>query len=398
MSPVNHPTVHADGHFQNWSGRITAHPRALEQPDTREAIQDVVRKHAGTIRVVGTGHSCTALCATDGLLLNLDRHCGVVRIDSSTRRATLRAGSKLHDLGPPLHEAGLAFHNLGDVDVQALAGALSTGTHGTGPTLGNLATAVRRMELVLASGETLVCSEDEEAEVFRLGRVSLGALGVLSEIDVELLPAYNLHEKEWKAEIAEAGGFLERAQQTRHLEFFWSPPRDVLYMKSLDPTEAPADPLPESPRERIGPSHEILPSVREERFNEMEFSVPAERGIECFREIRERMRSHHPDVMWPVEVRTVAADDIPLSPASRRATVTISVHQAAELPCDALFADCQAIFANYAGRPHWGKAHSLEAHELAPLYPEWDAFARLRERLDPAGRFASDYMRALLGI
>jgi len=387
-----------DGRFENWSGRVDAKPARLAQPATLEEIQRTVRAHQGGVRVVGTGHSCTPLCATQGTLVNLDRYAGVIDANPQTKHAAIRAGSKIHDLGPPLREHGLAFHNQGDVDVQSLAGAVSTGTHGTGPGLGSMSTAVRRIGLVLADGDTLTCSAEIEPEVFRVARVSLGALGIIYELEVELVDAYNLHQREWKADVSEADRFLDLARETRHLEFFWAPSRDVLYMKTLDSTDAPPDPMHDRPRELVGPSHEVFPSIREERFNEMEFAVPAERGSECFREIREVMRERHPEVFWPVEVRTLAADDIPLSPAYERASVTISVHQAADLPCDALFADTQAVFANHGGRPHWGKFHDLDAKTLAPLYPEWDAFLLVRERLDPEGRFANDYLRGVLGF
>ncbi len=388
----------SDGSWSNFSGRVRARPARVELPSSESQIQALVRETREPIRVVGTGHSCTPLCATDGILLSLDRLSGVTAVDAESSSATIRAGSKIHDLGPPLRRADLATINQGDVDVQSLAGAVSTGTHGTGPELGSMSTAVRRMRIVLASGDVIECAPDLEPEVFRAARLSLGAFGIISEIELQLMPAYNLHQREWKEEVAGAQTFLTRSRENRHLEFFWSPVRDVLYMKSLNPTSDAPDPMPDRERECIGHSADVFPSIREEKFNELEFAVPEERGVECFYEIREMMRTRHPEVLWPVEVRTLAADEIELSPANGRATITVSVHQAAELPSEELFADAQAVFANYGGRPHWGKFHSLEARQLRDLYPGWGDFLKLRDTLDPGGRFANPYLRQLLGF
>lgn len=198
-----------------------------------------------------------------------------------------------------------------------------------------------------------------------------------------------------------------RIPATRHFEFFWSPNDDACALKALDPTDRPvgiiAPPPPATGRiprylgpERVDWSHRIFPSERTVPFNEMEFAVPAESGPDCMRELRGVMRTRHPDVAWPVEYRTLHADDIPLSPAHGRATVTISVHQAAELPHRAFFTDAEAIFRNHRGRPHWGKLHSHTARELGGLYRRFDDFLVVRERLDPGGRFLNAHLRQLL--
>jgi FAD/FMN-containing dehydrogenase len=398
---VNEPSndiLDASGAWSSFSGRVRAWPARVALPASEMEIQALLRESSDPVRVVGTGHSCTPLCATEGILLSLDRHHGIAKVDQQLDRARIRAGSKIHDVGRPLLRAGLATINQGDVDVQSLAGAISTGTHGTGPSLGSMSTAVTGLRLVLASGEVLDCTEEHEPEIFRAARVSLGALGVISEVELQLMPAYKLHQREWKEEAEGAATFLERSQENRHLEFFWYPTRDVLYMKSLNITQEPTGPVPNKKRELVGHSAEVFPSIREEMFNELEFAVPAARGIECFYEIREMMQRRHPDVFWPVEVRTLAADDIDLSPANGRATVTISVHQAADLPSDKLFADSQAIFANYDGRPHWGKFHTLTEAALRDLHPNWNHFLEIREQLDPTNRFLNPYLRTLFGI
>ena len=394
----NFGIIDAHGMWSNFSGRVHAQPSRVEVPKSESELQSLLRESRDPVRVVGTGHSCTPLCATEGILLSLDRIAGIVSISKPTATATIRGGSKIHDLGPTLLEAGLSTINQGDVDVQSIAGAISTGTHGTGPTLGSMSTAVRKLRFLLASGEVFECSPELEPEIFRAARVSLGAFGVITEVELQLVPAYNLHQREWKEGISGARTFVSRSQKNRHLEFFWSPERDALYLKSLNPTEEPPSDLPDVERECIGYSGDVFPSVRTDKFNELEFSVPAEKGIECFREIRKMMKERHPAVVWPVEVRTLAADDIDLSPANGRDSITISVHQGADLPSDKLFADAQAVFANYNGRPHWGKFHTLEARELRELYPNWDNFQEIRSALDPGDRFANPYLRVLLGL
>jgi FAD/FMN-containing dehydrogenase len=390
--------VDVNGTWRNFSGLIEARPRSVARPEGESEIVDLMRTTDGPVRVVGTGHSCTALCATEGTLVNLDRTAGIASTDIAARAAQIHAGSKIHDLGEPLRRAGLATINQGDIDVQSLAGAISTGTHGTGRTLRNMSSAVRAMRIVLASGEVLECTETREREIFEVARVSLGVLGIVSRVELQLMPAYNLHQREWKDDAGVLDRWDALSDANRHMECFWAPGVDVFFMKTLNSTEQASSDLPGRKGERIGASHEIFPSIREDRFNEMEYSVPAERGVECFREIREMMQSHHPDVVWPVEIRNLAEDNIPLSTASRRPSMTLSIHQGADLPHEALFRDAEAIFGRYEGRPHWGKIHSLQADRLAQLYPEWDRFAAVRKQLDPGGRFVSPYLELVLGV
>lgn len=395
--------------WRNWSGSVVCTPQRVVAPrDEAEIAARVAAPDAGVVRVAGTGHSFTPLCATDGTLLSLDGMQGMIAANPGASAATFWAGTKIHQMGAPLLGAGLAMANMGDIDRQALAGAVGTGTHGTGATLGSIATQVAGLRLVLASGDLLDCSQEREPEIFTAARVAFGALGVVTRVTLRVLPAYRLHERTWVASFDECMAQLPSlVRDNRHFEFFWSPQQDVCAMKSLNPTEAerldvapPPDVFGGIARyvapERIDWSYRIFPSERTILFNEMEFAVPAAQGPDCLRELRAMMQARHPDVSWPIEYRTLHADDIPLSPAHGRATVTISIHQAAELPHAAFFADAEAIFRNHRGRPHWGKMHAHTARELRDLYPQWDAFLAVRERVDPHGRFLSPYLRALL--
>jgi FAD/FMN-containing dehydrogenase len=361
------------------------------------------------VRVTGSGHSFTPLCASDDVLLSLDRLTGIETVDEAGGRAWIRAGTKIHDLGGLLAEHGLALENQGDVDVQAIAGAVSTGTHGTGPTLGSISTWVDALRIVTATGDVLNCSAEAEAHVFLAAQVALGSLGVITAVRLRLLPLYRLHEQCRREPLETCLSSLDgRIDANRHFEFFWYPADDTAFTKTLNPTDrpptasplthaAPADDagLTSAERERVDDSWRIFPTVRENRFNEMEYSLPAERGVECFLEVRELMRRKHTSVAWPIEYRTVAADEILISPAQGRATVAISIHQGAELPHAEFFNDAEEIFRRHAGRPHWGKLHSLTGRELKELYSHWERFQSVRTRLDPHGRFLNEHLRRL---
>lgn len=395
--------------WSNWSGSVTCAPRSIVLPTSEAETIAVIKKAAAdriSVRVAGTGHSFTPLCAADGILMSLDGLQGLVT--SAGETATFWAGTKLSQMGDPLWEAGLALANMGDIDRQALAGAISTGTHGTGPTLGNLSTQVIGLRIVLASGEVVVCSPTQEPEIFKAARVSLGALGVITQVTLRALPAYRLQERSWVAGFEECMAQLDHLVATnRHFEFFWVPSEDLCAMKTLNPTNAECVASPHSPivtgrltryvrDEKIDRSYRIFPSERNLKFNETEFALPAATGPDCLREIRQLMQRRYPAVLWPLEYRTLAADDIPLSPAYGRATVTISVHQAAELPYQPFFADVEAIFRNHQGRPHWGKIHTHTMRDLVALYPAWADFQAVRAQLDPTGLFLNEHLQTIL--
>jgi FAD/FMN-containing dehydrogenase len=387
--------------WSNWAGNVRCEPRRLapvqSEADVVAALRDAARDGLG-VRVAGSGHSFSPLVATDGVLLSLDGLAGIARHEAEQRRVWVRAGTKLHALGPALHALGLAQENLGDVDVQALGGALATGTHGTGRTLQNLSARVSGLRLLLADGSLRVLRAEDDAALLAAARVSLGALGVVTAARIDCVPAYRLHERVERMPLEECLASLEeRVAGHRHFEFFWYPAKDLAEAKTLEPTTLEPEAVAGRRHERIGWSHEILPSVRELRFVEMEFALPAAAGPACFRAVRERMRERHPGVAWPVEYRSLRADDAWLSTAHARDSVTLSLHQGAELPWQEFFADLEPLLRAHGGRPHWGKRHGMTAADLAPLYPRFEDFRRLRAELDPAGRFLNPHLAAVLG-
>jgi FAD/FMN-containing dehydrogenase len=385
--------------WQNWSGSVACHPVTFAAPTTEAEVAALVSRAARngqTVRVAGTGHSFVPLCATDGVLLSLDGLQGVVAADPAAGLATVWAGSKIWQLGPLLRARGLAMANMGDIDRQAVAGAVSTGTHGTGRDLGSISTQVAGLRLVTGEGELLDLAAARDPDLLDGARVALGAFGVLTQITLRVLPAYRLHERKWEEPFDDCMARIDaHVAATRHFEYFWRPRTDRCEMKALHPTEAPPESVDGRVGERIGWSDEIFPSERNNKFNETEFALPAAAGPDCVREIRDLLRTRYPEVQWPIEYRTLAADEIPLSPAQGRATVTISVHEAAERPYRRFFADVEAVFRHHGGRPHWGKHHTHRAAELRALYPQWERFQALRRRVDPRGRFLNGYLRDL---
>ncbi len=378
---------------------MTANPTIVATPTTDDdvvAILDRAAHEGRQVRVRGTGHSNMPLCATDDVLIAPDGLTGVVAIANDRSTVRVRSGTVLNDLAAALHDEGLALHNLGDIDVQTIAGAVGTATHGTGPTLSNLAARVRAARVVLADGRIVDCDDEHEPELFAALRPSLGAVGIITEFTLDIIPTYNLHERiEFGPGDAVLETLDERIAASRHYEFFWHPHRDLAEHKALALTDSPPDPLVDRKRERVDHWHRVLPSRRELRFNEMEYSVPARAGPSCFAALRERMRTQWPDVQWPVEYRTVARDDLWISPHAGDDAVTISVHQGADLPCDDLFADTERLLIDHGGRPHWGKVHRGSGPDLAVRYPNWNRWWDVRDRVDPNERFLNDHLRAM---
>jgi FAD/FMN-containing dehydrogenase len=398
--------------WRNWAGNVECRPRHIETPSSEDDLVSLVcrtERAGGSLRVAGSGHSFTPLCSTEGTLVSLEGLSGVVEANRAACEATIWGGTTIARLGEPLLAAGLALENQGDIDYQALAGAISTGTHGTGLGFGSLSSCATELRLILASGEPVTCSATSEPDLFKAAQLSLGLLGVISQIRMRLLPAYRLHERTWIASFEETMEQLDELIGTNeHFEFFWLPEHDASAMKALNSTtaepsgEEPAPPAPPGTLERythperVDWSYRIYPSERIHQFVEMEFAVPLADGPDCFREIRQLIRTRHPWVTWAVEYRTQRADDLYLSPAYQRDSVTISVHERPDRPYRAYFDDCEAIFLNHGGRPHWGKLHSRTARDLRAHYPMWDRFQAVRERIDPRGRFLNPYLRRLM--
>ncbi|MEE9255519.1 MAG: D-arabinono-1,4-lactone oxidase [Pseudomonadales bacterium] len=390
--------------FSNWSGGVRCEVSALVYPRSEEDLCGSV--HASErVRVVGTGHSFLPYWQDGDTVISLDALSGLIDVtplDDESAVARVWGGTKLWALGEPLWEAGYSMVNMCDIDRQSIAGAVSTGTHGTGKDLSNISSSVLGLRLVKADGGIAQLGPSEE---LKAASISLGLFGVISQVALRVLPRYGLLEHDWQASVGEIMNRLsEHTGENRHFEFFWLPGTDLCHAKSLNPIDAAGIEVSDAPDiafgeagECRGPSFQIFPSTRENKFNEMEYSVPEHRGAECFSSIRELMRSRFPKVPWPVEYRTLRADDLWLSTAQRRDTVTISIHQGADYPFEEFFCAAEEIFVEHDGRPHWGKVHHRGADAFATLYPRWDDFLSLRAKYDPQRKFMNPYLSGIFG-
>jgi FAD-linked oxidoreductase len=427
--------------WRNWAGNQSATGVTAVHPTGAAGIAAAVREAAAAgqrIRPIGSGHSFTAIGRPDDVQLVLDRHAQLIQVDADGL-VTVQAGMPLHRLNAELAARGWALTNLGDIDRQTIAGALSTGTHGTGAAFGGLATQVRALELVLADGTVLRCSASENAEVFSAARVGLGALGVLSAVTLQAVPAFALRAEEGPASLAElVADFEEFMTSADHVEFYWFPHTDRCATKRNTRVPlAEVDPLPRwralwddevvanaafaaviaagrvappvvpplarlssrglAARTYTDAAHRVFVSRRRVRFREMEYALPRKAAPEVLGELRRAVDHSDWRVPFPVEVRVAAADDIPLSTASGRNTAYIAVHVPARSEPGPYFATFEAIAGAAGGRPHWGKLHGLDAAALAGRYPRFAEFTALRERLDPTGVFSNAHLDRVLG-
>ena len=365
------------------------------------------------MRAAGSGHSFTPVVATSGLLLSLENHTGIVAVDREKKQVTVKAGTRVGDVGRSLKQVGLSLANQGDIDTQALAGALSTGTHGTGATLGNMSSQVVGMRLVQPDGNVVDVTDPSR---LLAARVSLGLLGVISTITLQAMDAYNLKETVWRDDFE---GCMEAHDElalgNRHFAFFWCPvpesralycladtravsftsrDADVCEMKVMNITDEPpyvrADGF-----EKVAYSSDIYPIEYVPNFHELEYAVPVARGKQALREVRDLMLTRHTNCIYPVEYRFTAGDDGWISPFFEQDSVTISVSGGPGIDYWDYLRDVDAILRRYGSRPHWGKLHFTNAEDMPRLFRRHAEFCSLRRELDPAGVFLNDHLRNL---
>jgi FAD-linked oxidoreductase len=424
----------------NWSGSQRCTPARFVTPRTRGELAQAIVEGPAPVRVAGAGHSFSGGVATEGTLISLDLLARVLDADAATGLVRVEAGIRLHQLSQELHARRLAMPNLGDIDAQSLAGALSTGTHGTGAEFGGLATQVRGLQLVTPSGEVIDCDADRRPDVFSAARIGLGALGVVTSVTLQALPAFALRAVEGPGTLTAAiEGFDELMTGTDHVEFYWFPHTDVTLVKcnTRVPLEEGLVPLPRwravwddeilangafagvvaagrrvpaliPPLARMSVkalgartwtdhSHRVFVSRRRVRFLEMEYAVPRADAPGVLAELRRVHEASDWRAAFPVEVRVAAADDVPLSTASGRDSAYIAAHVPAGTDPGPWFAALEAIAGEVGGRPHWGKLHGLDADVLRTRYPRFDEFVALRDRLDPVGVLSNAYLERVLG-
>lgn len=431
----------AAGEWVNWAGDQSCRPGRILRPSSRDELAEALAGAAAAsekVRVAGSGHSFTETALTDGAMVRLEALSGVLDADRDSGLVKVGGGTVLAELNEELARLGLAMENLGDIDSQTIAGAISTGTHGTGVRLRNISAQVEGLELVLADGSVRHLSADTDPELLRAARVGVGALGVISAVTLRCVPAFNLlrvdspHPRE---EVLDT--FHERAAAHEHFEFFTFPYADsalVLERNRLDSPPHPRGPLAAflndvvlenwalellaatgkaapatipalarlagrlaSGSRTSDRSDRVFVNERRVRFTEMEYGIPRENGPEAVRRVIEWVRANEYPVFFPIEVRVAAGDDAFLSSAHERDTAYVAVHQYRGMEWRPYFEAVEAIMDDYGGRPHWGKRHFQTAATLAPRYPAWEDFQRARDALDPGRTFSNEYTDRVLG-
>jgi FAD-linked oxidoreductase len=433
-----------DLRWQNWSGLATARPERVDTPaDVASVVTAVERARAEgtTVKMVGTGHSFTAISAPEHTMLRPQALSGILAVDRDAMTVTARAGTRLKHLNAGLEALGLSLHNMGDIAEQTLAGAISTGTHGTGGVAAGLAAQVAGLELVTGTGEVLTATEQENADVLAVARVGLGALGVITAVTFRVEPLFLLEATEQPMRWEEAvGSFDQLAAESHHLDMYWFPHSDRMLTKRnvrLDADVSEAQPLSRArawfdddllankafgvltaaanrvpaviprmnrmnarllgARTYSDVAHKVFVTERNVVFREMEYAVPREAGLTALREARAALDASDVKVSFPVEIRVAPADDVPLSTASGRDSFYLAFHTHRDADHTAYFALMEQVMRAHGGRPHWGKVHTRQADGLAPLYPRFGEFLAMRERLDPDRVFANGYLRRVLG-
>ena len=431
----------ASGTWRNWAGDQACAPVDRLRPAGREELAEAVAAAAAAghkLSIPGSGHSFTETAMTDGTMIDVGALGGVIDADRSSGLVKVGAGTVLADLNEQLHELGLAMENLGDIDRQTIAGAISTGTHGTGAKLRNISSQVVALELVLADGSVRELTAEADPELLRAARVSIGALGAICSITLRCLPAFTLlrvDTPEPREEVFDS--FQERADAHEHFELFTFPYADSALVLERNRTEGPPRPRSRTaaflndvvlenwaleaisaggkafPRaipafSRLAArlasgstatdrSDRIFANERRVRFTEMEYGVPREHGPEAARRVIEWIRSNRYPVFFPIEMRVTAADDALLSPSHERDTAYIAVHQYRGMRWRPYFEAVEEIMNEYGGRPHWGKRHFQTAATLAERYPRWAEFQAARDELDPGHAFTNEYAERVLG-
>ena len=426
---------------RNWAGNEACVPAQFSSVKSTAEVAALVRSahgEGGRVKVIGAGHSFTPIAMTKGTLISMDAMNTVSEIDPETGQVRVQAGIRLKDLNTILAAAGLALPNLGDINVQSLAGAISTATHGTGRDLPNIGANVVAMELVTGTGDVVHLNETTDSRALSAARAGLGALGVITEVTIQCVPAFNLHAIETVEPLADITNDIETfIHSADHTELFWMPGARRARVKRNHRTSEPARPQPRlayirdkwigenigfglmcragrsmpslvplvgkvmtSPaqdRELIDRSDRIFSSPRHVRFLEMEYGIELDAVGEALQRIGALVKELSFPPLFPIEVRVSAADDAPLSTGYGRRSGWIAVHQYKGAPYEAYFRGVEQIMDDYGGRPHWGKMHYQSAATLEARYPEWESFAEIRARLDPNGVFRNPYLDRVLG-
>jgi L-gulonolactone oxidase len=427
----------ASPRWRNWSGHEQAVATDVLAPGTVEEVAALVKSASETgrrIKVVGSGHSFNSIAVADDQRMHLNRLAAPVSADGPL--VTVPAGMTLAALNAWLAQHGLAVPNLGDIDGQTVAGAIATGTHGTGLAHSTLASCVAALTMVTGDGS--VVHVDSSDPIFPAARLGLGALGIVVDVTLRCVDAFTLCADERPLPLTEALARLDDdLAGNEHVEFYWHTSTDWVQLKRNN--TVPADDRPLSAFRRwldddflsntmyqgvcrlgraipaavptinavavraltartyTGRSDQVFCTPRRVRFNEMEYEVPRAAMPEVMSALRRIVDRLPFKVQFPVEVRFTGPDDVWLSHGYGRESAYFAVQQFVGSPYEPYFRAFEAVCEPLGGRPHWGKLHYRDADSLRTAYPKFADFLAVRDRLDPARVFANPYLDRVLG-
>lgn len=442
MSPAAAPSTSARrSGARNWSGSVRFAPREDLSPATEQELASALAERAEqgrTVRPIGAGHSFTPIARTDDALLRADLLSGLIHVDPETREATFWGGTRLARIADLLAPWGLALANMGDIDVQTIAGAVSTSTHGTGLGFTGFSGMVTGLRLALPDGSLVDVDAEHDPDLFQAARSGVGAFGIITRVRLRCVPAFVLSASETTEPIEGVlESYLERCRTHDHVEFFWFPGTKRATVKTNErlPAEAPLQPMTRFDylvnRELLGNvvfggilnaaarvpalapatrelasrlmaggsftdrSHRVFSAPRRVRFEESEYAVPIEALGDAVREIERAIVRSGEQVTFPLEIRVAASDDTWTGTASGRTTAYIAVHRFHREDFAPILRTIEPVFAAHDGRPHWGKRHTLGAERLQELYPRFADAQAVRRRVDPRGVLLSPEIAAL---
>ena len=414
--------------WRNWSGNQTASPNQMLYPRNADGLAELLKTTTGVVRPLGGSHSFSALVPTDDTIISLEAMAGLQHFNAETLEARFGGGTRLAMASQQAWDAGGSFINEPDINLQSLSGAIATATHGTGLGLPSMSGMVSALTVMTPDGESHHLNADDE-RLLAAG-THLGALGFITDITFKLQPSYRLEERIWTMSLDDAMAYIEQEKHNhRHIELFAFPRGNTAIVQTVNPTDKPDTESEKDDSnellERVsqlamragwltpnlqrlvtlfvsesvyrGPAHKVFANRRAVRFNEMEYTVPAEDGIRCLREVCERIREQKINVFFPIEFRYTAAESPWLSMFHDRPGASLSVHQYYQQDKWPLFNAVEPIMQRYQGRPHWGKIHTMDARQLRQVYPRFDDFLAVRQAMDPKGRMLNAHLKQLFG-
>ncbi|MEJ7766355.1 MAG: FAD-binding protein [Chitinophagaceae bacterium] len=411
--------------LKNWAGNIQYSTNNVFYPQSVEDVQELVKK-CKKLRVLGTRHCFNRIADSKDNLVSSRELNKVVSLDTQARTVTVEGGIKYGALAPYLHEKGFALHNLASLPHISVAGSIATATHGSGVKLGNLATAVRALELVTASGDMVHLSKEKDGEKFLAAVVGLGALGMVTKVTLAIEPTFNVKQQvfvklpmatlkenfekivsaaysvslftDWQSESINEVWIKSRVGDATSFqasnEFFGAPAAT----KNLHPiVELSAENCTEQ-MGVSGPWHERLPHFKmgftpsAGKELQSEYYVPIQHAMDAILAVKilSKQIGHH---LLITEIRTIAADDFWMSPCYKQASATIHFTWKQDWPAvSKLLPLIEKELAPFRARPHWGKLFSISPKELSNRYDKMQDFKKMAAMYDPEGKFSNAFL------